>query len=221
MINEIPDKVHEIHLKLWDRRDEIYPMGCHPIDLLKPRLAANLLGYEYLEQPIPDWPPTSRTRIAGLVDPRNMQVVVSNEFDMAVMRFTGAHEIGHIVLHPPQTLLRERPMDGPRLGRQDYRERHADIFASLFLMPEKLVRAAFKGTFRIEPPLQIDDDIAYLLSPDNPEEILYAESGSLVPMRRLARFSPPLSNFRPLHEQFAVSVTAMAIRLQELGFIRT
>jgi len=112
-------------------------------------------------------------------------------------------------------------MEGPRLGHQDYRERQADVFASLFLMPEKLMHQAFKQTFGHEPPLRINDDIAHLLSPDNPEEVLYAESESLLPMRRLARFSPPLSNLWPLNEQFGVSVTAMAIRLRELNFIRT
>ena len=220
MDSVIAREARKLHVRLWRGRGQLCPFGCHPLDLLRPELAASLLNYDYTEDAIPDWPPGRSMRIAGLVDPQRRQIVISNEFDPPVRRFTGAHEIGHIVLHAPTTLLRERPMDGPRLSPQDGREREADIFASLFLMPEQQMLEAFRQTLGVEPPVRMNEHLAHCLSPDNPDELLFADSGSLLPMRRLARWSPGTSQCLSLSDQFGVSVTAMAIRLQELDFIQ-
>lgn len=216
----IADEVYRLHRRLWRARHDIYPMGCHPLNLLKPQLATSLLGYEYVERPIGDWPQGQRTKTAGLVDPQQKQIVISDEFDTPIMRFTAAHEIGHIVLHKLRTLHRDRPIKGPRPNQQSYKEREADIFASLFLMPEKLVREALDQIWGIKSPIQIDDNLAFHLT-ENTDEILYTEPGSLLPLRRLSSCSPMGSNRVPLNKRFGVSVTAMAIRLQELGVIRT
>lgn len=213
-------EVRKLHVRLWRARDRLFPLGCHPLDLLTPKLATNLLDYDYREDPIPDWPPGRSMKIAGLVDPQRREIVISNEFDPPVMRFTGAHELAHIVLHAPARLLRERPIDGPRLNHQDPREREADIFATLFLMPKQQMVDAFTQTLGVAPPLRMDYRLANLLSPDDPHEVLLANAESLLPMRRLARWSPGTSVHPSLCEQFGVSVTAMAIRLRELKFIQ-
>ena len=218
-MEHVSKEVRRLHSLLWRRRKKIYPLGCHPLDLLKPELAARLLEYDYVEGPIADWPPGRRMKIAGLVDPNTKKVVISDEFDRPTMRFTGAHEVGHIMLHGPKTLLRERPIEGPRLCRQNLEEREADAFGAQFLMPEKLLYAAFEQTIGVEPPIKLDDNLAHWLCPDNPGDMLFAEPGSLLPMRRLARWSPQWGNYLPLNQQFGVSVAAMAIRLQELKFI--
>ena len=219
MRSDIPQEVHRLHRELWRRRDIIYPSGCHPLDLLKPQLAAQILGYKYVEEPLADWPPAGLNRIAGQVDPQRKQIVISNKFKPSEMLFTGAHEIGHVVLHEPKKLLRERPIEGPRPNHQDFREREADSFAAQFLMPKKLMTTAFKKIFGELPPIRLDDDLAFWLGPDNPAEVLFADKESLLPMLRLAGFSPISSKYRPLYEQFGVSRTAMAIRLQELEFL--
>lgn len=219
MRSRIVQEVDRLHKELWRRRDKIYPSGCSPFDLLKPQLCAEILGYEYIEVPSLDWPLDSQKRIAGQVDPLRKLIAISSRFRTSEKLFTGAHEIGHVVLHEPKELLRERPIDGPRANQQDYREREADCFAAQFLMPTRLMRRAFENLFGEPPPIRLDDSLAFWLSPDDPGEVLFADKESLLPVLRLARFSPISSNYRPMNEQFGVSPTAMAIRLQELEFI--
>ena len=218
MEDRIAQEVGRLHAELVDRHKGNSLSGRLSIALLHPKLAIELKGYHYDERPIPDWPPDRRVKIAGLVDPQRREVVVSDEFDRPSMRFTGAHELAHIVLHEPKSLLRERPVDGMRQGVKKRLEREADIFGARFLMPEILMCAAFEQTFGVQPPIRLDDNLAHWLSPQNPREVLFAEPGSLLPFRRLAQLSP-----RPMHlslsEQFEVSITTMAIRLQELKFM--
>jgi len=177
------------------------------------------LGYEYEEVLSLDWPPNSQKRIAGQVDPQRKLISISTKFRSSEILFTGAHEVGHVVLHGTKKLLRERSIDGPRVNHQDYREREADSFAAQFLMPEKLMRSAFENIFSEPAPIKLDEDLAFWLSPDDPGEVLFANKESLLPMLRLAQYSPHQSSYRPLTEQFGVSPTAMAIRLRELEFI--
>lgn len=216
---DIELQVRELHAQLWHKRHEFYPLGCHPLHLCEPSLAAELLDYQYAEEPIDDWPPQTRMLTAGLVDPQSRRIIVSPFQDHFTMRFTGAHEIGHVKLHGVDTLLRERPIDGPRLDHQDHKEREADTFAALFLMPERQMFDAFERTFNTAPPIKVDETLAFYIGQGDPNEVLNNPRDPLSPMRKFACWSPVESEYRSLHEQFRVSVTAMAIRLKELEYL--
>lgn len=157
-------------------------------------------------------------RIAGMVDPQRSRVVVSEAFGVEVARFTDAHEIGHIVLGPPVKLLRERPMEGPSEGRPGI-ERDADKYASYHLMPKRLVWTELRQTLGIVEPTRIDEDVAFWLDPTGyrelPDASLRTKSRAIAASRRdiAGRL------VTPLHGQLRVSVTALAIRLEELGVI--
>ena len=219
MRGDIALEVEKLKKQLWNRRDEVCPDWHLPSDLLKPQIAARLLGYKYKEETINDWPPESRTGVAGFVDPLREIIVISPKFGPEVALFTGAHEIGHILLHKPVKQLRERPIWGPRIGVRNVMELEADTFAALFLMPEKLVREAFKSIFYLEPPIRLEENLAIKLCPDNPGELLDGERGFSLALRRAAAWSTPFSRRLSLSQRFGVSVQAMAIRLNELKFL--
>ena len=56
-------------------------------------------------------------------------IIVTTKLGLPVQRFTVAHELGHLLLHPAEY---ERDATEPSLAA----EREADVFASRFLMPE-------------------------------------------------------------------------------------
>ena len=223
MNNHISISVRELQTEIWHKRHELGLSNSQPVDLLDPRNAASVLGWKLEEVPsIPDWPPNERMRIAGMVDPLRRLISISQKYDSPIRRFTAAHEIAHIILHKPQRLLRERPIKGPRTSLQDAKERDADSFAALFLMPERLMKKRFEVTFGMEPPIIINDDIAFWLDPNDAENLLREGSNSVNPQFALARCSTNFSGapIVPLHKQFKVSIEAMAIRIEELGLIR-
>ena len=74
--------------------------------------------------------------IKGPVDPG---VVISTQRPLRIQRFTGAHELGHVVLGHTFSL------DGPEIltrggGARNVMEVAADSFASAFLLPKWLLR---------------------------------------------------------------------------------
>ena len=223
MNNHISISVRELQTEIWYKRHELGINNFDPVDLFDPRIAAKVLGWDLEEVPsIPDWPPNKRMRIAGMVDPQRKLISISQEIDSPVRRFTAAHEIGHIILHKPQHLLRERPIKGPRKSIQDVKEREADSFAALFLMPERLVKKRFEATFGVKLPINITDDIAFWLDPNDAENLLREGLYSMGPKFALAKCSTNFSGIPivPIHKQFKVSIEAMANRIDELGVIR-
>ena len=223
MNKHISIAVRKLQTEIWHKRHELDLGNSQPVDLLDPRNAAIILGWELEEMPsIPDWPPNNRMRIAGMIDPQRRLISISQEYNSFTRRFTAAHEIGHIILHKPQTLLRERPIMGPRESIQNIEEREADTFAALFLMPERLVKKRFNATFGVEPPIIINDNIAFWLDPNDAENLLRDGLYSMEAMFALAKCSTNFSGepIDPLHRQFKVSVEAMAIRIKEIGLIQ-
>lgn len=223
MNNHISIAVRDLQTEIWYKRHELNLSNSQPVDLFDPRNAAIILGWELQEVPsISDWPPNNRMRIAGMVDPQRKLISISQEYNRSIRRFTAAHEIGHIILHKPQTLLRERPIKGPRKSLQDVEEREADSFAAQYLMPERLVKRQFEATFGVKPPIIISDEIAFWLDPNDSENLLREGSYKMDAKFALARCSTNFSGVPivPLHRQLKVSIEAMAIRIDELGLIR-
>jgi len=209
----------ELQRKLWVRRGELGTSpDIEPVDILQPEYAARLLGYTYSTRSSLGWilRGPNKIEVAGLIDVPKRRIEVSSDIESRVARFTGAHEVGHAVLHPHLTgLHRDRPLGGAAESR-DRVEYEADKFATFFLMPQKLVREQFFSRFL--GPFELQDETAYALL-GKP----LAAAQEQLPTRR--RISEALAaaryfnghNFMPLSDYFGVSIKAMAIRLEELG----
>jgi len=89
----------------------------------------------------------------------------------------------------------------------------------MFLMPRRLLLSYLTGTFFQEPPIRVDELHAFHLDPTG-----HAELAGATLQRKARAVSVATTNFRgerivPLHQQFGVSASAMAIRLEELELV--
>lgn len=157
--------------------------------------------------------------VAGVLNRARGIISVSTRFSDAAIRFTGAHEIGHFLLHPGEVLHRDRPVSDSHIERRPPREQEADYFAACFLASEKLVRQEFLPRFGCEP-LRLTDTVAYHLRKERMQDLLRAPTGSLEFAAAVAGARSFAGNgFMSLADRFGVSIPAMAIRLQELGLV--
>ncbi len=221
----IQHEAREVQKLIWSRRGEIWPEGSPQlIQMLEPEIAAYVLGinFEFHQELILLNRQNSKNEIAGLLDRQSRKIAVAERFPETTIRFTGAHEIGHWVLHVDEMMHRDRPvkgLDGETLARSR-KEKEADYFAACFLMPEKLVVDALESTFKCSGQFVFDDTSAFWLNPNDPDALLRADSGSLDRALALsAAQSYGGQHINSLAEQFRVSVTTMAIRLNELNLI--
>lgn len=222
---KIESAARDVHKLIWNKRSQIWPKRLpNPLDMLEPEIAAEALGiqYEFHPELILLNHQSSKYEVAGWLDRQAGKIAIADQFPEETIRFTGAHEIGHWVLHPDETMHRDRPIKGlngenwPR----SYKEKEADYFAACFLMPKRLVHEAYESNFLTRAPFVFDDTSAFWLSPSDPESLLRADCGSLD--RALALSSAQSYGgrfFNSLAKQFRVSVTTMAIRLAELQLI--
>ena len=196
------------------RRRAFREQGMHdPVDWLEPSRLANTLGLEY--EVVPTIHLTDRFGDdvpVGLLDPGRKHVIVSEERGQEVARFTGAHELGHYLYHQGKYQQHWERMYDPNRPRPR-KEREADVFAGMFLMPEKMLRARIAANFD-SLPIRVNDNVLFFLcgnsfDPDPDKlELEYA-------------LAKARTNFRgehiiPLCQQFKVSVTAMAKELRRL-----
>ena len=218
----IENTVRDIHVRIWREKTKLWPQGVpDPMDMLGPETAARVLGVTFkLVDGLGQFGDgRNRFEVAGAFNRQAGNIFISRRFSPEIIRFTGAHEIGHWVLHTHEVMHRDRPTDGSKVARSQI-EREADYFAACFLMPPNLMRRKFKTTFGITPPVRIDDNIAFWLCQDEPDELLRPAVGSDIRERTLARATSFNGrHFEPLAKQFRVSPTAMTIRLKELGFV--
>lgn len=223
---KIEEKVRKIHVQIWNQRKSLWPFQmAHPVQMLDPEYGAKVLsiGYEVHESLGNFGYRGARFEIAGLIDRQSNRIAVSRSFPLQTIRFTGAHEIGHWLLHPDRVMHRDRPVNGLAHAKysREPEEREADYFAACYLMPKKLVIDALETTFRTDEPLIIDDTSAFWLCPSDPDSLLRVDRDSLTCARAVASAESYNSrHFNSLAMQFQVSVTSMAIRLKELNLIR-
>jgi Zn-dependent peptidase ImmA (M78 family) len=222
---KIESAARDVHKLIWKQKNQIWAERMPPpFEMLEPEIAACALGvrYEFHPELILLNHRSSKSEVAGLLDRQAGKIAVADQFPEETIRFTGAHEIGHWVLHPDETMHRDRPIKGllGGMGHRPLKEKEADYFAACFLMPRKLVIDAFELTFRTQVPFVFDDAAAFWLCPSDPESLLRADYGSLDRALSLATAqSYGGRHFNSLAKQFRVSVTTMAIRLNELGLI--
>lgn len=206
----------ELQRRLWAHRGELgIPVGATPIDVLETEYAAQILGYDYVSLPSLGWMKQGggRVAVAGLIDNDGRSIKVSSDIEPAVARFTGAHEIGHAVLHQGLTgLHRDRPLT-ENMGSRNRIEYEADKFAAFFLMPRKLVAKQF--LLRFVKPFRFNEETSFAL-PSN-----FQRLSSLRETSRMLAGTTNFNgrNFVSLAVYFRLSIEAVAIRLEELGLV--
>jgi hypothetical protein len=166
----------------------------------------------------------SGRQIAGVLSRPNRTIEVASNLPLTIRRFTGAHELGHLVLHPEVQSLRESPIgDRSLLGwGTPPKEQEANLFAAELLIPTRLLSELFARRFH--PPIykdSMDDDIAFYCS--NGE--LRASDFKKMSLLDFAKFIGQAGSFttadsRPLTDVFGVSAPALAIQLIDLDLVR-
>ena len=205
---------------------KLFPEGHSDFfSVLEPEYAARVLDMDYVvEETLGNFGSgRDRFEVAGAIDRRLKTISVSRRFKREVIRFTGAHEIGHCVLHQDEVMHRDRPVHGLSLNQHKLnpKEREANYFAACFLVPEKLLLKTYRSLFG-EPPFQFDENTSFFLAHDDPDRLIRPEQGSLDRELSLACHEPfhDGQKFKSLAEQFRVSATTMAIRLREVGIVQ-
>ena len=210
--------------KIYRKEESIHPGALHPMQMLEPEVVAEFLSLrlEYADG-LGKWRSGNADfEIAGLLDQQRRLIRVSTKFPYEVQRFTAAHEIGHVVLNHPGTVIhRDRPaFNLSSEGGRDRTEREADYFAACLLAPRRLLIEEYQKRFLIGPPLPLNDDVAFNLCGESAHALMRAGRDSMkfaLTVASARRFNG--RDFRSLADTFNMSVSAMAIRLRELGLI--
>ena len=210
---------------LWLNRTTIWNKNVpdHPTKVLKPNIVLKkALGYYYsvTDGIYLSEDENEEYEIAGLIDQSQRIVLVSNGYEKNTQNFTAAHELGHALLHKQSVLHRDRPIDG--LGkriRRNTTEYQADRFATHFLMPNKLIKSVFKELFLTDKFI-INEDNSFNLIQDSPSK-LRSDSKNLRGLAYKLASAESFSNrtFKSISKLFGVSISAMAIRLEELELL--
>jgi Zn-dependent peptidase ImmA (M78 family) len=219
---EIERAVKETQRLVWKHRIRQGAQGSaeDPTELLDPAIALMLLGFSVeFEDGLGQFRNGRQLiEVAGLIDTNHKKVKISGQFPPPIRRFTLAHELAHAVLHRELSgIHRDRPLDGVGSSRNPV-EWEADRFASLYLMPERLVRQHFGARFG-HVPFALSEDTLFALG-GHEARTLRGDPVKRTVTRVLAgveRFNG--KHFFSMGVQFGVSVEAMAIRLEELELI--
>lgn len=221
---QIELEARRLQYEIWHKRTMLFPMGEPPLSaMFEPRVAAKVLDLEYEFRPRIS-SGHEGTEAAGIFDRSRGIIAVSSRFKHTVQRFTGAHEIGHAMLHPSigdGIAHRDKPIFSVSTVGRPPAEQDADYFAACLLAPRKAVIEQFKARFWVEPPMRLDENVAFHLRGNLAHDLLAAPHGSLAFAAAVAgahKFDR--AHFSSLAEHFDVSVSAMAIRLQELELVR-
>lgn len=191
------------------------------IDLFGPEPLAEFLGLKYCEvEVIPS--NDAGFEVAGTLDRTNRTVTISRRFPLEQRRLTGIHEIVHWMLHKhvgADILHRDRPISQlPQKKDVEWYEWEATNVACQYLMTERMVKERFGLIFGLPDgvAIEFDDHVAFHLN-ENLETFRRMDVRQRAIRLATATFFG--RSIIPLHYQFKVSPTAMAIRLQELNLL--
>lgn len=218
-------EARKLQMEIWDHQASLWPGETVPASrMFTPEAAAAVLRVELGVGDLGQFGSRDgRFEVAGVIDRQRNFIGLSDKFSSPTMRFTGAHEIGHWVLHRGMVMHRDRPIAGvvdPRVQRSSD-EREADYFAACFLVPRKLLVEAFGARFGYSQ-LQLNEDSAFRLAGNTSEQLLNAGPGSLdFALAVASALSYNGRHFDSLAKAFDVSVPTMAIRLREVGLVST
>ena len=194
-------------------------------ELVEPHLAAELLGFDYVsEESLGQFGERgNRFEVAGAYDRERKLIQVSSRFPLEEVRFTGAHEIGHVILHPQHgPLHRDRPisLSSQPNPAKPVIEQEADYFAACFLIPDRLLKREFKARFGSKHPFELDEAAAFFLHLEDQFEDVSNGVDPLVLARTLAvATSFGGEHFYSMAKRFRVSPSAMALRIVEIGLV--
>lgn len=226
--SDIEHIARKLQNTVWKYRGVIWKHDTpeEEIDILIPRIVLEKILVFQFNQPTTlgiheiQGKQGKQINVAGLIDRKKKLVEISQDFPQEIQNFTAAHELGHALLHQQNGLHRDRALDGSGTrDPRDLQELQADKFAVYFLMPRKLVESKFKDLFLTEK-FKVNEETVFAL---NAKSI----SDFKKKYKRLRDLSKTLAsaehfdgrNFHSISKQFRVSVTAMAIRLEELELL--
>lgn len=225
--DEIEGQARYLRRQIWEahlaKQEAEVPQDRY--ELVEPHLAAEVLDFDYVSEEFLGQfgERGNRFEVAGAYDRERKIIQVSSRFPPEEVRFTGAHEIGHLILHPQHgPLHRDRPISrsGQPNPTKQVTEQEADYFAACFLIPDRLLEREFKDRFGSKHPFELDEAAAFFLHLDDQFEDVSNGVESLVLARSLAvatNFGG--EHFYSLAERLRVSASAMALRLVEVGVV--
>ncbi|MGI0035931.1 MAG: ImmA/IrrE family metallo-endopeptidase [Nitrososphaera sp.] len=226
---QIEQEARRLQFEIWSKREFLFPLGVPPLlAMFQPGIAAHVLDLAYEDREyISAGSGQVGYGVAGILDRQRGIIYISSQFKPVVQRFTGAHEIGHFQLHSSSKnhiFHRDLPILEMRTAGRPPIEQEADYFAACYLAPSKLVIDEFSKRFGT-PPLQLDYKVAFHLCGNSSTDLFIDPPGSLASLRKFAAAVAGAQKFGgypfpSLAMHFGMSISAMAIRLQELGLVR-
>jgi len=208
-----------LQMQLWDRQCCFWPgQKVTPLDACDPWVAAHHLGFEVQEGWLDsEGSRAGRYQLGGFLNRQAKLIGISDQQKPRTQRFTLAHELGHVLMHPGIHHHRELPLAGITEPHEavEPKERQANHFAGCFLVPAKQLRLAFRASFGVEH-LTPTDEVAYELLGAGFKSLLNSPYESLHFERLVAqavRFRG--RHFSALNDLFQVSATTLAIRLRQ------
>ena len=215
----------KLRRQVLDHVRKRYPQASNARQYLHPSYAAEMLGYEFqvrddldLELRLVDATAAAkRGVITGLLDRPNRVVAVSQRYSPEEQRFAGAHELGHLILHPGLPAMHRDRLDRPT---NDPLERGANGFAAAYLMPARWIRGDVKAKFG-QCPIRVTENIAWWLDRQDPERFLHAnpERDHALALALANCSTIGSERFPSMQEEYGVTAQAMAWRLVELQLI--
>lgn len=216
----IEDEARVLLMEMWDRQCSLWPgQKVTPVDVCDPWVAAQHLGYEVQEGCVDSPGTRSGFQLGGFLNRSAKLIGLSDKQLPRTKRFTLAHELGHVLLHPGIHHHRELPLHGitePRVP-VELKERQANEFAGRFLVPTKQLTRAFQASFGVER-LTLTDNVAFDLLGRSYTSLMNSPYESLHFERVVAQaVHYGCRQFQALHDLFQVSPTTLAIRLRQAG----
>lgn len=199
----------------------------HQILIEAPKRAADQFGIATTFAPTIN----GDNKIAGVFDRLGKKIVIANCFSLVSQRFTFAHELGHMMLHPGHIYFRDRELSEPSfLGGRPYYEIEADAFAAEFLMPQKYLEQVFIEKFGCpidgtQPNFELARGVSIRrnVNGNSPKTWSPRELAQTFPLERAKAIAGASTycnrNFLSLSRHFEVSATAMGIQLLETGLV--
>jgi Zn-dependent peptidase ImmA (M78 family) len=112
---EIEQAARDIQKEIWYKREVLWPRKRPPlVQMFDVESGAQVLGVQVEKFAYLPWYEKAGTRhqIAGLIDRAENRIALGTNFKPQIVRFTGAHELGHWVLHGDEQKLRDSPSQG-------------------------------------------------------------------------------------------------------------
>ena len=219
----IEEEALEVQREMWDRQVSIWPgQKVRRLDCCDPWEVARYLKLNVQEGDLrfPDLP--YGMSLGGFLNRSARLIAIADQLMPRTKRFTLAHEIGHLLLHPGLHHHREMPIHGLGEPRDpvEPEELQANHFAGCLLVPTSLLKRAFCSMFKVEY-LTMTDDVAYALIGEDYMSLMNSPPYSLAFHRCVGgveRFRG--RQFQSLVDLFQVHPTTMAIRLRQCGLVR-